>query len=102
MEVVFGRDATSVFPNMNKDDDPMEALKASIGAKRFVSETEVRCGVARQHTSSHEEGDRQAVKLHLTQPLALTLHCALLLLLPAVGGDQEGAWAVCGRRHCCC
>jgi hypothetical protein len=43
VEAVFGRDATSVFPNMNKDDDPMEALKASIGAKRFVSETEVGC-----------------------------------------------------------
>lgn len=46
VEAVFGRDASSVFPNMNKDDDPMEALKASIGAKRFVSETEVGCATA--------------------------------------------------------
>lgn len=51
MEAVFGRDASSVFPNMNKDDDPMEALKASIGAKRFVSETEV-CGGAHGRVSS--------------------------------------------------
>jgi hypothetical protein len=49
VEAVFGRDASSVFPNMNKDDDPMEALKASIGAKRFVSETEV-CVVGRGAT----------------------------------------------------
>jgi len=48
VEAVFGRDASSVFPNMNKDDDPMEALKASIGVKRFVSESEVR---------GDEEGD---------------------------------------------
>lgn len=73
MEAVFGRDASSVFPNMNKDDDPMEALKASIGAKRFVSETEVGCGVAHGHSSSH--GDRQAVKLHLTD---LGTHCTVL------------------------
>jgi hypothetical protein len=51
VEAVFGRDASSVFPNMNKDDDPMEALKASIGAKRFVSETEV-CGGAHRRVSS--------------------------------------------------
>lgn len=56
MEAVFGRDASSVFPNMNKDDDPMEALKASIGAKRFVSEMEVR---VEWHDSSSHEG-RQA------------------------------------------
>lgn len=43
MESVFGRDAASVFPNMKAGDDPLEALKASMGAKRFVTESEVRC-----------------------------------------------------------
>lgn len=54
VEAVFGRDAASVFPSMAKDEaDPMEALKAAIGGKRFVSESEVRvwtltvgCGTA--------------------------------------------------------
>lgn len=42
LEAVLGRDAASVFPSMSKSLDPMEQLKATVGAKRFVTETEVR------------------------------------------------------------
>jgi hypothetical protein len=42
VEEVLGRDAASVFPSMQAQLDPMEQLKAAIGAKRFVTETEVR------------------------------------------------------------
>lgn len=41
VEEVLGRDAASVFPTMNKQLDPVEQLKAAIGAKKFVTETEV-------------------------------------------------------------
>lgn len=41
VESVFGRDAAAVFPNLKANDDPLEALKASLGAKRFVTESEV-------------------------------------------------------------
>eukprot|EP00775_Hariotina_reticulata_P004464 gene4464-4720_t len=41
VEEVLGRDALAVFPSMNKDLDPTEQLKAAIGAKRFVTETEL-------------------------------------------------------------
>jgi hypothetical protein len=65
VESVFGRDASSVFPNMNKDDDPMEALKASIGAKRFVSETEVRSGQQQQLTHEGCSTPKPAAVLHI-------------------------------------
>jgi hypothetical protein len=42
VEEVLGRDASSVFPSMQAQLDPMEQLKAAMGAKRFVTETEVR------------------------------------------------------------
>lgn len=41
VEEVLGRDAASVFPSMQAQLDPMEQLKAAIGAKRFVTETEL-------------------------------------------------------------
>lgn len=41
VEEVLGRDASTVFPSMNKQLDPVEQLKAAIGAKKFVTETEV-------------------------------------------------------------
>ena len=41
VEEVLGRDAASVFPTMNQQLDPMEQLKTAIGAKKFVTETEV-------------------------------------------------------------
>ena len=44
VEEVLGRDAASVFPTMNQQLDPMEQLKTAIGAKKFVTETEVRVG----------------------------------------------------------
>ena len=56
VEAVFGRDATAVFPNMNKDEDPMEALKASIGAKRFVSESEVGKQGLKQGLTQQQQG----------------------------------------------
>lgn len=48
MEEVLGRDAASVFPSMHAQLDPTEQLKAAVGAKRFVTEAEVRVNLAMQ------------------------------------------------------
>ena len=41
-EEILGRDVTSVFPNKAKTNDAIDALKDAIGAKQFISETEVK------------------------------------------------------------
>ncbi|KAF6257303.1 N-terminal domain of NEFA-interacting nuclear protein NIP30-domain-containing protein [Scenedesmus sp. NREL 46B-D3] len=41
VEEVLGRDASSVFPSLQAQLDPMEQLKAAVGAKRFVTEAEL-------------------------------------------------------------
>jgi hypothetical protein len=40
-EQLFGRDVSSVFPNQAQDGNAMDAIKEAIGAKKFISETEV-------------------------------------------------------------
>lgn len=41
VEEVLGRDAAAVFPSLSKELDPAEQLRTAVGAKKFVTETEV-------------------------------------------------------------
>jgi hypothetical protein len=102
-EEVLGRDAASVFPNATKKAaiESMEAIKEAIGAKKFISETEVRGresvggsaesggvrvdGGARAACSG---GDARACTLcaHARSPSPLRI----ATLPRAVGGDQKG------------
>jgi hypothetical protein len=117
VESVFGRDAASVFPNMKTHDDPLEALKATMGAKKFVTETEVGLAVGlctRQRAPRRRTRGRQTAAClpptptprararaharthtHTHMPLPVNL-------LREAGGDQEGARPDRGRRHRVC
>lgn len=52
-EAVLGRDVTSVFPTQNEGAERVstEKAKLSVGAARFVSETQVSAYAAAVHTS---------------------------------------------------